>query len=713
MKTRSKKSRPPPAKKRSRKPRRGASTVELGIGGWSVPLHSHIAYLWDTKRDFEEAVGFIAAGLGGSDHGIVVGDESETGRVLSILEKRRIPVKNLERQKRLTLVRPAPSARKFLDRLSRAFEGALAAGAPRIRLMGNVGWNRKSWPTNAELLCFEACLNEITERFPCVLLCLHEVSALTGVIARHGAFGTHAQVLTEGGVIANPFAYLLGRSLRLDSIASALARQQEDRERARRETEMLQAIFDNIPVMISSVDASGRLVLVNREWERVLGWSLEEARRTDILSEAYPDPERRREVLEFMQEAQGRWKDFEARTRDGRVIDTSWVRIGLSDGTRIGFGLDLSERKRLEKGIQTTGAWLAEGQSLSHTGGWALNLASGRLFWSAETFRIFGLEPGLETLSHPLFHDMLQPADYSAAESTIPPEDRSAVQESINRAVAEKIGFEVDHPVIRPDGSLRQIHAVGHPVFGESGEVLEFVGVLMDVTERRRAEESLRKSHGELRALSERLRTVREEERARIAREMHDEVGQALTALQMDVAWLEKKLPFSASLSRVKLLAKLRSMAELIDATTASVQRIATDLRPGVLDELGLPAAIEWYVREFERRAGIACRIRSNLDGAALDPERATAVFRILQEALTNVARHAGATEVEVNLSADDERLVLEIKDNGRGVSEDRIAEGRSLGLLGMRERALSLGGDVSIRGDPSHGTRVILTLPR
>jgi signal transduction histidine kinase len=284
---------------------------------------------------------------------------------------------------------------------------------------------------------------------------------------------------------------------------------------------------------------------------------------------------------------------------------------------------------------------------------------------------------------------------------------------SLERAVADRSYFEADHRVVRPDGSIRNIHAVGRPVFGESGEMLEFVGVLMDVTERRRAEESLRKSHGELRALSERLRTVREEERTRIAREMHDEVGQALTALQMDVAWFEKKLPSSAGPTREKLLAKLRSMAELIDTTTASVQRIATDLRPGVLDELGLPAAIEWYVREFERRAGIACQIRSNLNGVELDPERATAVFRILQEALTNVARHAGATEVEVNLSADDKRLVLEIKDNGRGVSEDRIAEGRSLGLLGMRERAISLGGDVSIRGDPGQGTLVTLTIPR
>jgi PAS domain S-box-containing protein len=713
MRSRPRKRRPPAKGKARRRARPKTPTVDLGIAGWRVPLHSHIAYLWETKRDFEEAVGFIAAGLEGSDHCIVVGDESETRRVLSILEKRRVPFKNLQDRERLTLVRPPPSAQEFLDRFSRAFEGALAAGAPRIRLMGNVGWNRESWPTNAELLSFEACVNEIAERFPCVLLCLHEVSALTGVIARHGVFGTHPQMLTERGVIANPFAPLLGRSLRLDSVASALARQQEDQDRTRRETEMLQAIFDNIPVMISLFDASGRLVLVNREWERVLGWSLGDAQRTDILSEAYPNPERRREVLEFLQSAEGRWKDFKTRTRDGRLIDTSWVRVGLSGGTRIGFGLDLSDRKRLERGIKTTEALLAEGEKLSHTGSWALNLASGKLFWSAETFRIFGLEPGQETPSHPLFHELLWSADYSAAESTVPPEDRSALQKRVARAVAERSGFEADHRVIRPDGSVRDIHAVGHPVFDESGELLEFVGVLMDVTERRRAEESLRKSHGELRALSERLRTVREEERARIAREMHDEVGQALTALQMDVAWLEKKLPSSASPSREKLLAKLRSMAELIDTTTASVQRIATDLRPGVLDELGLPAAIEWYVREFERRAGIACQIRSNLNGAQLDPERATAVFRILQEALTNVARHAGATEVQVNLSADDERLVLEIKDNGRGVSEDRIAGGRSLGLLGMRERALSLGGDVSIRGDPGHGTLVTLTIPR
>src|SRR5258706_3564493 len=414
-----------------------------------------------------------------------------------------------------------------------------------------------------------------------------------------------------------------------------------------------------------------------------------------------------------MQKAGGRWKDFKTRTRGGRLIDTSWVRVALSNGSRIGFGLDLSERKRLESGIKTTEALLAEGEKLSHAGSWALNLGSGKIFWSPEVFRIFGLEPGLETPSHPLFRELLRPADWSAAESTIPPEDRSAVQNTFNRAVAERSGFEIDHRIVRPDGSVRDIHVVGYPVFSESGELLEYVGVLMDVTERRVAEDRLRHSHEELRALSERLRAVREEESTRIAREVHDEVGQALTALQMDVAWLGKKLGPHGAPQSEDLAAKLGSMARLIDQTIAAVQRIATDLRPAVLDGLGLEAAIEWYVREFETRTGIACRFRSDLGAAQIDSERATAVFRILQEALTNVARHSGSTRLEVRLTAGRDWLRLEIEDYGRGIAADRLEVVQSLGLLGMRERARSLGGTLSVGRVSPSGTVITLAIPR
>ena len=700
------------AKRTRPNPRRKAPTIDLGIAGWRVPVHSHIAYLWETERDFAGAIGFLEAGLRGSDHCVLVGDEDETALLLSLLERSGLDLQGFQDGKRLTVIRPGHSPQEFLATISETFEAALAAGAQNIRLLGNVGWNRKSWPPDAELFLFEARLNEIALRFPCVLLCLHEVRALTGLVAFHGAFGTHPQMLTTGGVLANPFLLPLDRIERLGGIVAEFSKQQENHRALRRETEILQAIFDNSPLMVSFYDASGRLLFANREWERVLGWSVAEAQRIDLFSKTYPDPERRREVLDFMQRAEGRWKDFKTQTRDGRLIDTSWVRVGLSDGTRIGFGLDLSERKRLERGIKTTEALLVEGEKLSQTGSWALNLASGNLFWSAETFRIFGLEPEQGMPSHPLFRQLLLPADYAAAEETVPPEDRPAMMKSLERAVSDRSHFEADHRVIRPDGSIRNIRSVGQPVFSESGELLEFVGVLMDVTERRLAEEELRRSQEELRALSERLRAVREEESTRIAREVHDEVGQALTALQMDVAWLGKKLGPSGAPGSENLAAKLRSMEGSIDQTIAAVQRIATELRPGVLDGLGLEAAIEWYVREFEKRTGIACRFRSDLGAARSDSERATAVFRILQEALTNVARHAGATQVEVDLSADRERLTLEVKDNGRGILEDRVTELESLGLLGMRERARSLGGSLSIRGSPGQGTSVTLTLP-
>jgi PAS domain S-box-containing protein len=693
--------------------RRKTATLDLGIAGWRVPIHSHIACLWRTKRDFSEAVGFVEAGLRGRDHCVVVGEEEETAPILAILKSRGIDLEGAQASKRLILLRPDPSAKEMLGRITAAFKAAVTAGASVVRLFGNVGWDRKSWPTDAELVAFEARLTELAERFPCVLLCLHELPSLTGLMLRYGVVGTHAQMLEGGSVSSNPRFLSLEKSpRRLAQVAAQLSKQQKARETLRRENEILQAIFDNIPVMISFSDPSGRLLLVNREWERVLGWSLEEAQRLEFLAEPYPDPERRREVLEFMRKAEQRWQDFRTRTKDGRVIDTSWLRVGLSNGTRIGFGLDLTERKRLEKGIKTTEALLSEGEKLSQTGSWVLNLGSGKLFWSVETFRIFGMEPGQEAPSHPIFHELLRPADYSVAENTVPPEDRSALQKTVARAIAERSGFEADHRVIRPDGSVRDIHAVGHPVFGESGELLEFVGVLTDMTEERLAQESLRRSHDELRSLSQNLRTVREEERTRISREIHDEIGQALTALQMDVAWLEKRLS-SAGPSNEILVGKLQSMAGMIDKTMEAVQKIATELRPGVLDELGLGDAVDWFVREFEKRTGISCRIQSNLNGTSIAPDLATAAFRILQEALTNVARHAGATQVQVDLSADDRRLTLEIKDNGRGIAEDRATDSRSLGLLGMRERARALGGDVRIRGVPGHGTSVILSLPR
>ena len=224
---------------------------------------------------------------------------------------------------------------------------------------------------------------------------------------------------------------------------------------------------------------------------------------------------------------------------------------------------------------------------------------------------------------------------------------------------------------------------------------------------RKQAEDEQRRSFEQLRALAARMQTAREEERARVAREIHDELGQALTAIKIDLTAL---LPNVLADPGPKL-PRYQTVFRVLDEAIQSVRRIATDLRPGVLDDLGLLAAIEWAVEEFQARTGIQSYVSLPDADLALDAESATALFRILQEALTNVARHARATRVRVRLAHEEEGLSLEVRDNGEGIRDVQLA-GRSLGVLGMSERAILLGGEFSIASTHKNGTTVTVRIP-
>jgi signal transduction histidine kinase len=224
-----------------------------------------------------------------------------------------------------------------------------------------------------------------------------------------------------------------------------------------------------------------------------------------------------------------------------------------------------------------------------------------------------------------------------------------------------------------------------------------------------------------VRTLSRRLGVIQEEERARIARELHDQLGVELTCLKIDLSRLNSLLgngkPAGRRRSdekpaRRKVDQKVRSMTEQIDAIIQTVQRIVRELRPGMLDDLGLAAAIEWLAEDFQRRTGIACTCQIGKDELRVDPGRATVVFRICQEALTNVARHARATAVAVRVEERHNGLVLEVQDNGCGIPAGKLSSPHSLGLLGMRERADLFGGEVSVSGHRGKGTTVVLHLP-
>ncbi len=305
---------------------------------------------------------------------------------------------------------------------------------------------------------------------------------------------------------------------------------------------------------------------------------------------------------------------------------------------------------------------------------------------------------------------------------------------------------EFESEIYRRNGSRIWIAEHALAIRNGAGILIGFQGTTIDITDRKHAQDALRKAHDELeqrvaertmdlattnevlqqevaerrsieealRALSANLQHVREEERTRIAREIHDDLGQSLTALMMDLSWLEDKLTRPRDVNaRNLLLDKIEAMSQLVGMTMESVRTIAAELRPGVLDELGLKAAIEWQAKDFQKRTGIKCNLLTQIEEIAIDRASATAVFRILQESLTNVTRHAKANTVNLTLDERNGELILEVQDDGKGITGAEQSDRNSLGILGMRERAGVIGGTVDIIGTKNQGgTRVTLRVP-
>lgn len=566
--------------------------------GWGT----HRCLFYDTKQDLlDTLVQFFKSGLESGDFCLwIISDPLTEEEALDTLHQ---SIPNLDRHLREQTIELVPYPNWYFDhgtfnseravrQLQTKLDQALARGSANLRATADSGWvDERHWE---KLLRYEADLDESMHGRPVALLCTYPLSQsraaeMLGTIHAHQAAASMRHGVWE--VIETPESRQAREQIRTLSdqlekeVASRtralrlsnekLKKEIEDRKAAedelRRQKEVLQKIFDHIPVMINFMAPGGRIKLTNREWEKTLGWTLEEirGRKLDIIPEFYPDKREQQRVRDFIAGSNGEWSEFKTRARDGQLIDTSWVNVKLGDGTSIGIGLDVTERKRDLERLQATTT--------------------------------------------------------------------------------------------------------------------------------------------QLRALSANLQAGREEDRSRVARLIHDELGSAFSSLKWDLEALEKTIAKPLDSSEIALLqARIASMMKLADGTINTVRRIAWELRPSILDDLGLLEAIEWQARQFEARTGIVCRRIHVQDDIRFSEEQSTAIFRIFQEALTNVVRHAQATRVDVKMTNEKGIFTLTVRDNGRGITG---VEKSGLGILGMQERVRMLGAKLEIHGVEGHGTTITVRL--
>ena len=376
-------------------------------------------------------------------------------------------------------------------------------------------------------------------------------------------------------------------------------------------------------------------------------------------------------------------------------------KVRKSDGTPleiVGLWYDVTERRQIEEHLRQTTRLLQSVFDASPPAIVAVDDEGRVLIWNRAAERLFGWSEE-EVLGRLL-----------PIASGIRAEQHTMLRQQVFRG---ETLTEIEVLRERKDGSLVQVSLSVAPLYDGHGSIYGAMAVIVDISERKRAGDELHQSHEQLRALASRVEAVREEERTRIAREIHDELGQAMTGLKVDISWVYKQMSILRDLPQQSvLLDRLKSTMALLDETIRSVRQIATALRPGVLDELGLSAAIEWHAQDFESRTGIRCRVTIRPESLMVDPHRSTTLFRIVQELLTNIARHACATTASIILVDEAHRLLLEVKDNGKGIAESEIHDLHALGLVGVRERARQWGGEAVFHGIPQGGTTVTVSIP-
>ena len=475
--------------------------------------------------------------------------------------------------------------------------------------------------------------------------------------------------------------------------------------------ERYRSIYHNTPAMLHSIDPNGCLISVSDNWLEIMGYEREDVIGQKLTRFFTPDSKSYAETVVFPEFFKtGFCKDISYRfiKKNGDVIDVLLSAIGDRDDegniTRsLAVSIDVTERIRAEEDLKLAKEELSRYSKDLERQVRKRTIEINSILQYTPSVVYIKDRQGRYILVNSRFEELFGVQNDDVRGKTdddiFPKEAAEQFRNNDLEVLSKRHSCQVEE-YIRQKDEIHTYLSVKFPLYDESGDIISVCGISTDITDVKKAQDQLRRLSGSIMA-------NQEKERSAIARELHDELGQVLTALNMDSVWLHEHLKETDA----KAARRALTMCELIDETIEEVRSLAIRLRPGVLDDLGLVDALEWYTADFERRTGITC-VFEHANIPNISGDLATAAYRIAQETLTNVARHASASRVEVDLQENEGILSLSTIDNGMGFNASEILETKALGLAGMRERAVLVNGVLNVQSRPGDGTRVLFKVP-
>ncbi len=469
-----------------------------------------------------------------------------------------------------------------------------------------------------------------------------------------------------------------------------------------REKYLSDSLINSLPGIFYLFDNKGKYLRWNKNMEVITGYTSEKFEKMNPLDffEGVDKMLIQKSIAEVFDKGKTEVEAYML-TRDNTKTPyyfNAWRIIFEGKPCVIGVGIDISERKKAEQEILMANERFNLIAKATNDFVWDADLSANKM-WRNDNYTLqlgWKVDPGKNNITE--------------WEEHIHPEDKERVTNRLRRFLEEtkKNIWTEEYRFQKADGSFITVYDRGYIMRDENAKAYRIIGAMTDISAIKETEELLKKSYSDIRRLASHLEKVREEERIEIAREIHDELGQQLTVLKMDISWLNKNL----SLKDEKQVQRMTDLMHTIDLTIKNVRKISSQLRPSVLDDLGLVSAIEWLLRDFEKSVGFKTRFISEVGDLSLDAAINTALFRVVQESLTNVTRHAQATEVLTQLKYDGYELIITLMDNGKGFIINSIENKKTLGILGMRERIAKINGTFSINSTPGKGTTIEIRVP-